>query len=70
MLVIGGFAADICVLFTANDAYMRDFKVFVPEDCVVSNSEEENRYALKQMQTVLKADTRPSSQLDLKGLSS
>jgi nicotinamidase-related amidase len=49
---------------------MRDFKVFVPEDCVVSNSEEENRYALKQMQTVLKADTSPAAQLDLKALSS
>jgi nicotinamidase-related amidase len=58
------------VLFTANDAYMRDFKVFVPEDCVVSNTEEENRYALKQMETVLKADTSPSSELDLKALSS
>ena len=58
------------MLFTANDAYMRDFKVFVPEDCVVSNTEEENRYALKQMETVLKADTNHWAQLDLKSLSS
>ncbi len=69
-LILTGIAGNNCVLFTANDAYMRDFKVFVPEDCVVSNTEEENRYALKQMETVLKADTRPSPQLDLKALSS
>ena len=69
-LILTGIAGNNCVLFTANDAYMRDFKVFVPEDCIVSNTEEENRYALKQMQTVLKADTSPSSELDLKALSS
>ena len=69
-LIITGIAGNNCVLFTANDAYMRVFKVFVPEDCVVSNTEEENRYALKQMETVVKADTSPSPQLDLKALSS
>jgi len=51
------------VLFSANDAYMRDLKLVVPSDCIVSNSLEENQYALKQMRTVLKADVRPSTQL-------
>jgi len=69
-LILTGIAGNNCVLFTANDAYMRDFKIFVPSDCVVSNTEEENRYALKQMETVLKADTSPSPELDLKALSS
>ena len=69
-LLLTGIAGNNCVLFTANDAYMRDYKVFVPEDCIVSNTEEENRYALKQMETVLKADTSPFAQLDLKALSS
>ncbi|HKG48069.1 MAG TPA: isochorismatase family cysteine hydrolase [Pyrinomonadaceae bacterium] len=69
-LILTGIAGNNCVLFTANDAYMRDFKVFVPADCVVSNSEEENRYALKQMEVVLKADTTPAAQLDVKALSS
>ena len=64
-LVLTGMAANICVLFTANDAYMRDFRLVVPSDCVASNTEEENRYALSQMQTVLKADIRPSSDIDL-----
>ena len=69
-LILTGIAGNNCVLFTANDAYMRDFKVFVPADCVVSNTEEENRYALSQMETVLKADTSPATELDLKALSS
>jgi nicotinamidase-related amidase len=64
-LVLTGIAADICVLFTANDAYMRDFHLFVPQDCVASNTPEENRRALQQMEKVLKADIRPSSELDL-----
>jgi nicotinamidase-related amidase len=67
-LILTGIAGNNCVLFTANDAYMRDFKVFIPSDCVVSNTEEENDYALKQMQDVLKADISTSSELDLHAL--
>jgi nicotinamidase-related amidase len=69
-LILTGIAGNNCVFFTANDAYMRDYKVFVPSDCVVSNSEEENAYALKQMETVLKADTTIASKLDLQALNS
>ena len=69
-LILTGIAGNNCVFFTANDAYMRDYKVFVPSDCVVSNTEEENAYALKQMETVLKADTTVASSLDLKALNS
>ena len=68
-LILTGIAGNNCVLFTANDAYMRDYKVFIPSDCTVSNTEEENRYALQQMETVLKADTTPSEKLDLKAIS-
>jgi nicotinamidase-related amidase len=68
-LILTGIAGNNCVLFTANDAYMRDFKIFVPADCIVSNTEEENRHALKQMETVLKADTSVSTELDLQKIS-
>jgi nicotinamidase-related amidase len=57
-VIIGGFAANICVLFTANDAYMRDFKLAVPADGVASNTPEENAAAVEQMRQVLKADIR------------
>jgi nicotinamidase-related amidase len=61
-LIVGGFAANICVLFTANDAYMRDLKLAVPADGVASNTEEENGAALEQMRRVLKADTRRAAE--------
>lgn len=68
-LILTGIAGNNCVLFTANDAYMRDFKLFIPADCVVSNTEEENEHALKQMETVLKADTTIAADLDLQKIS-
>jgi len=65
-LIITGITANICVLFTANDAYMRDFELLIPEDCVASNTEVENNYALQQMRTILKADIRPSTEIVLR----
>src|SRR5688500_2372431 len=62
-IILTGIATNICVLFTANDAYMRDFEIFIPSDCVASNTVEENRWALRQMKTILKADVRPSTKL-------
>ena len=68
-LIITGIAGNNCVLVTANDAYMRDFKLFVPADCVVSNTNEENQHALKQMENVLKADITISTELHLQKIS-
>src|SRR6476659_916969 len=48
-LILTGMAANICVLYTANDAYVRDFHLVVPSDCVASNTTEENNFALQQM---------------------
>jgi nicotinamidase-related amidase len=67
-LILTGIATDICVLFTANDAYMRDFFIVVPEDCVAANTPEANDRALELIRTVLKADTTPSTELDLEAL--
>jgi nicotinamidase-related amidase len=67
-LILTGIAGNNCVLFTANDAYMRDFKLFVPSDCCVSEAVEENEGALAQMQTVLKADITPSDALNLEAM--
>ena len=64
-LILTGIAGNNCILFSANDAYMRDFQLLVPADCVVSNTEEENRHALEQTQKVLKADITASESLDL-----
>ena len=64
-LILTGIAGNFCVLFTANDAYMRDFELLVPSDCTASNTAQENREALTLMRKFLKADTRPSRKLRL-----
>jgi nicotinamidase-related amidase len=65
-LILTGIAGNFCVLFTANDAYMRDFNLFVPSDCTVSNTKKENDSALALMRKFLKADTRSSSEIALR----
>ena len=67
-LILTGVASDICILFTANDAYMRDFDLYIPCDCVAANDERTNEATLKYMEKILKADTRPSAEIDLKKL--
>jgi nicotinamidase-related amidase len=67
-LILTGVAGDMCVLFTANDAYMRDYKLVIPADCIASNDEEANRRALTFFESILKADTTPSCDLDLESL--
>jgi nicotinamidase-related amidase len=67
-LIIGGFATDICVLFTANDAYMRDFEILIPSDCSAAETVAAHRRACRHMQRFLRADIRPSSQLRLSSL--
>jgi nicotinamidase-related amidase len=64
-VVLCGFAGDICVLYTANDAYMRGLEIVVPSDCVASETSQANRRAMEQMKRVLKAEILPSSRLSL-----
>jgi len=67
-LILTGIAGNICVLFTANDAYMREYTLVIPSDCVASSTTRENASALHLMQSVLKADIGPSTALDLQSL--
>jgi len=62
-VLIGGVATDICILFTANDAYMRDYKVIVPRDCVAANTRQRTDFTLRQIREVLKGQTPPSRSL-------
>lgn len=68
-LILCGFAGDICVLYTANDAYMRDFKLTVPRDCIASETKASNDLALRHMKRYLDADTRAAASLRLTGRS-
>jgi nicotinamidase-related amidase len=62
-VIVTGIAGNICVLFTANDAYMRGLQIIAPRDCCVSNTPGDNDAALRQIELVLKGDTTPSAQL-------
>jgi nicotinamidase-related amidase len=62
-VILTGIAGNICVLFTANDAYMRDLKIFAPADCIVSNTAADNDHALGQIDTVLKGHIADSTRL-------
>ena len=65
-LILTGLAGNICVLFTANDAYLRHYQLIVPCDCIASNTQEENLAALRQMEHILKAETSPAAELQFK----
>lgn len=65
-LILGGFAADNCVLFTAADAYMRDFRLDVPADCVGAESAEAHKTAVRTMQRLFSARTNASRTLRLR----
>jgi nicotinamidase-related amidase len=56
-LILTGIAGNICVLFSANDAYMREYNLIIPSDCIASNIQADNDFALKMMKNVLQAKT-------------
>jgi nicotinamidase-related amidase len=63
-LILTGIAGNFCVLFTAHDAYMRDFKLVVPRDCIASEEEAQDLFVAQHLETVCKADTGASSGID------
>ena len=67
-LIIGGVTTDVCVLFTANDAYMRDYKLYIPSDCVASADIREHRASLRYMHRVLGAHVESSTSARVSGL--
>jgi isochorismate hydrolase len=67
-LILTGIAGNFCVLFTAHDAYMRDFRLLVPADCTASEVEADHRHALGHMAKVCKAETRASPGIDFASL--
>ena len=65
-LVLAGFAADICVLFTAADAHMRGYDLWVPADAVASETDERRRWALEIAARSMGAQTAPTTALSLR----
>ena len=64
-IVLTGVSSHQCVLFTAADAYIRNYQLVVPRDCVAASNAKDNELALRYFKTVLKADVRSSSRVNL-----
>jgi nicotinamidase-related amidase len=60
-LVICGIATDICVQMTAMDAFLREYRTWVPGDCTAAESDQAKAASLAYMAGVLKCDTAPST---------
>jgi len=65
-LILAGFAADICVLFTAADAHMREYDLWVPSDLVAGENDRRARWALDIMRASMRAETRSTEELKLR----
>lgn len=59
-LILTGTTSHQCVLFTAMDAYVRDFELIVPRDCLGGSTAAENAHALYILNSALKARTAVS----------
>jgi nicotinamidase-related amidase len=64
-LILTGVSSNSCVLFTAHDAYMRDLKLLVPEDCIAACNETEHVSAVRHMKCMIKADVDPGRRINL-----
>ena len=65
-LVLAGFATDICVVFTANDAHMRGYHLIVPRDACAANTKALSRAALVHVRAALGGRTPSSSAVDFR----
>jgi nicotinamidase-related amidase len=61
-VVVAGVTTDICVFFTAHDAYMRGYSVWVPRDCTAAVETTHQEEALRFLARVSEADTTSSGE--------
>lgn len=67
-VIIAGFTTDICVLFTAGDAYLRDLHIIVPPDCSAAVIPSFHESAMEHMKRVLHVKAIPSAEIDFQDL--
>ena len=64
-LIIVGLATDSCIVCTAHDADMREFRIFVPSDCCAARSSRQHRRAIEHIKTLSHATVLRSSAIRL-----
>ncbi|RYD66096.1 MAG: hypothetical protein EOP84_31400 [Verrucomicrobiaceae bacterium] len=58
---LSGFAGDICVLYTSDAAYVREFEIITAGDSIASEPQAANRAAMDHMSDRLKSGVHLSS---------
>lgn len=64
-IVLAGFATNLCVLFTAHDAYMHDYDILALSDCCAAESDDDHNLALDQLKRFCGTTVCRSDELDL-----
>ena len=64
-LILTGVQTDICVLFTAADAHMRDYALWVPSDAVAAEDDARSHWALSIMRESMGANTESTATLNV-----
>ncbi|HLJ55464.1 MAG TPA: isochorismatase family cysteine hydrolase [Chthonomonadaceae bacterium] len=67
-VILTGITADDCVTFTAGDAFIREYRLIVPADCIASESPARTARSLEWISEALDADVRPSIEIDVGSL--
>ncbi|MDR6197802.1 cysteine hydrolase [Siphonobacter sp. SORGH_AS_0500] len=67
-LILTGISTDSCIVFTATDAYMRDYEIYVPSDCTTARNEDYTQNSLTFLERTVHANLTPSSKLNLQQL--
>ncbi len=63
-LILTGIAGDICVLYTANDAYMREYEHVDPDGLYGFRDDEDNESAIRIINKTIGADMTDSHKID------
>lgn len=67
-LLLCGLATNSCIVCTAHDAKMREFRLFVPADCSAARTRKEHSQAIHHIQAMTGASVTPSVSLRLENL--
>ena len=63
-IILTGVTTDICILFTAHDAYMRGYHVQIPEDCSGAVDPGHHEQAIKFLKRVADADVKSGENIE------
>ena len=63
--ILTGITTNACVMLTAGELYVRDFRILVPPDCVAALTEKEQRQSLQIMKRNYGIRTTTSSKIRL-----